>query len=203
MGDQVIERLSGEPGTDQPAAGEGVLHRRTRPPSPRCSTSPRSGYPEEHGRAEPPGIPEDPVGPLDPDAKRKPREQFETDYAFPQLFSLTNWKSPITTATGCDELRLGYPVPRRRFGEDALVGDLRPEGRRADRPFRLSEMLDIDVARFIQAVNLYAASSTAPCRATSVSWKTWSAEGERFARPPRSARHWSPTRRSGTTTPGS
>ncbi|VFT54110.1 Uncharacterised protein [Pseudomonas aeruginosa] len=95
--------------------------------------------------------------PFDPDAKRKPREQFETDYAFPQLFSLSQTGSRRLRRRRPRRTAPGLPVLRRRFGRDALVGDLRPEGRRADRPIpAIRKWLDIDVARFIQAVNLYA-----------------------------------------------
>ncbi len=122
-----------EPGTDQPAAGEGVLHRRTRPPLLAAQPLPVPGYPEEHGRAEPPGIPEDPVGPL-----RSGREA-ETARAVRNRLCLPPAVQP--QPTGSRRLRRrrprrtapGLPVLRRRFGRDALVGDLRPEGGRAER----------------------------------------------------------------------
>lgn len=106
-----------EPGTDQPAAGEGVLHRRTRPPLLAAQPLPVPGYPEEHGRAEPPGIPEDPVGPLRSGREAKPREQFETDYAFPSCSASANWKSPTTTATAATNCAWATcPTPAVREG---------------------------------------------------------------------------------------
>ena len=75
--------------------------------------------------------------PFDPDAKRnrasssKPIMPSPAVQPQPTGSRRLRRRRPRRTAPG-------LPVLRRRFGRDALVGDLRPEGRRADRPFRLS-----------------------------------------------------------------
>ncbi|MGA4814969.1 hypothetical protein ACPA9J_04605 [Pseudomonas aeruginosa] len=76
--------------------------------------------------------------PFDPTRSGSPASSSETDYApSPSCSASVNWKSPTTTAAAATNCAWRYCL-RRRFGRDALVGDLRPEGRRADRPFRLS-----------------------------------------------------------------
>ncbi|EIU7203802.1 hypothetical protein BBR41_000647 [Pseudomonas aeruginosa] len=94
--------------------------------------------------------------PFDPDAKRKPREQFETDYAFPQLFSLSQLEVADYDGDGRDELRLGYLSYAGGSGGTrwSVIYDLKDGALTAHSGY--PEMLDIDVARFIQAVNLYA-----------------------------------------------
>ncbi|MEK2660839.1 hypothetical protein AAAC05_05680 [Pseudomonas aeruginosa] len=94
--------------------------------------------------------------PFDPDAKRKPREQFETDYAFPQLFSLSQMEVADYDGDGRDELRLGYLSYAGGSGGTrwSVIYDLKDGALTAHSGY--PEMLDIDVARFIQAVNLYA-----------------------------------------------
>ncbi|MFO1805688.1 hypothetical protein QOT96_22885 [Pseudomonas aeruginosa] len=94
--------------------------------------------------------------PFDPDAKRKPREQFETDYAFPQLFSLSQLEVADYDGDGRDELRLGYLSYAGGSGGTrwSVIYDLKDGALTTHSGY--PEMLDIDVARFIQAVNLYA-----------------------------------------------
>ncbi len=94
--------------------------------------------------------------PFDPDAKRKPREQFETDYAFPSCSASANWKSPTTTATAATNCAWATcPTPAVRGGTRwSVIYDLKDGALTAHSGY--PEMLDIDVARFIQAVNLYA-----------------------------------------------
>ncbi|WP_176492282.1 hypothetical protein, partial [Pseudomonas aeruginosa] len=94
--------------------------------------------------------------PFDPDAKRKPREQFETDYAFPQLFSLSQLEVADYDGDGRDELRLGYLSYAGGSGGTrwSVIYDLKDGALTAHSGY--PEMLDIDVAQFIQAVNLYA-----------------------------------------------
>ena len=93
--------------------------------------------------------------PFDPDAKRKPREQFETDYAFPSCSASANWKSPTTTATAATNCAWATcPTPAARGTRWSVIYDLKDGALTAHSGY--PEMLDIDVARFIQAVNLYA-----------------------------------------------
>ncbi|MFX5610848.1 hypothetical protein ABTD85_20715, partial [Acinetobacter baumannii] len=89
---------------------------------------------------------------FDPDAKRKPREQFETDYAFPQLFSLSQLEVADYDGDGRDELRLGYLSYAGGSGGTrwSVIYDLKDGALTAHSGY--PEMLDIDVARFIQAV---------------------------------------------------
>ncbi|WP_438886010.1 hypothetical protein, partial [Bacillus cereus group sp. Bce026] len=84
-----------------------------------------------------------------PDAKRKPREQFETDYAFPQLFSLSQLEVADYDGDGRDELRLGYLSYVGGSGGTrwSVNYDLKEGALSAHSGY--PEMLDIDVARFI------------------------------------------------------
>lgn len=76
---------------------------------------------------------------------------------------------------GRDELRLGYLSYAGGSGGTrwSVIYDLKDGALTAHSGY--PEMLDIDVARFIRRSTCTPAS-TAPCHATSVSWKTWSAE---------------------------
>ena len=93
--------------------------------------------------------------PLSGDTKQSPLEQFKADYAFPYLFSLSDLNVGDIDNDGMDELQLSYLSYAGGSGGTrwSIIYEMKNGELSAHSGY--PEMLNISLAKFIQAVSLY------------------------------------------------
>lgn len=93
--------------------------------------------------------------PLSEDTKQSSLEQFKEDYAFPSLFSLSDLNVDDIDGDGMDELQLSYLSYAGGSGGTrwSIIYEMKDGELTAHSGY--PEMLNISLAKFIQAVSLY------------------------------------------------